>query len=194
MSPRPKQRRATYQDVLDAPAWRVAEMIGGELRTSPRPSPRHAYAETQLATLLNNPFGRGVGGPGGWIVLAEPELHLEGDEAVLVPDLAAWRCERLPVLPDEAFVRLPPDWVCEVLSPASATFDRERKLPVYARAGVAHAWLVDPILRTLEVLAAERSGFSPLASYHDAAHVRAEPFAAVEIDLAELWPRGGKGA
>lgn len=189
MAPRPKARRASYQDVLDTPTWLVAEMVEGELRRSPRPSPRHAYAETQLVTLLNNPFGRGVGGPGGWIVLAEPELHLERDEAILVPDLAAWRCERLPALPDEAFVRLPPDWICEILSPTSAVFDRERKLPIYVRTGVAHAWLVDPILRTLEVLAGRSGGFAPVAVHRDAARVRAEPFAAMEIDLAELWAR-----
>jgi Uma2 family endonuclease len=189
MAPRAKARRASYQDVLDAPTWLVAEMVEGELRTSPRPSPRHAYAETRLASLLDGPFGRGLGGPGGWIVLAEPELHLERDEAILVPDLAAWRCERMRVLPDEAFVRLPPDWVCEILSPASAAFDRERKLPIYARTGVAYAWLVDPILRTLEVLAGRSGGFAPVAVHRDGALVRAEPFAAVEIDLAELWAR-----
>jgi Uma2 family endonuclease len=187
MPPRAKGRRATYDDVLAAPEWVVAEVVGGELRTSPRPSPRHAYAETQLATLLNNPFGRGSGGPGGWIVLAEPELHLEGDAAILVPDLAAWRRERLPALPEEAFMRLAPDWVCEILSPVSAAFDRERKLPIYARAGVPYAWLVDPILRTLEVLAGRAVGFEPVQAHRDAARVRAEPFAAVEIDLAELW-------
>ncbi|MCC6642453.1 MAG: Uma2 family endonuclease [Deltaproteobacteria bacterium] len=189
MAPRSKARRATYQDVLDAPAWLVAEMVEGELRTSPRPSPRHAYAETRLASLIDGPFGRGLGGPGGWIVLAEPELHLDRDEAILVPDLAAWRCERLPALPEEAFVKLPPDWICEILSPASAAFDRERKLPVYARTGVAHAWLVDPILRTLEVLAGRSGGFTSVSAHRDAARVRAEPFAAVEIDLGELWAR-----
>lgn len=105
-------------------------------------------------------------------VLAEPELHLEGGDAILVPDLAAWRLERLPSVPDEAFVSVVPDWVCEILSPSSVAFDRERKLPLYVRAGVAHAWLVDPIARTLEVLAA-----------------RAGAFAAVEIDLSEVWAR-----
>jgi Uma2 family endonuclease len=104
-----------------------------------------------------------------------------------VPDLAAWRRERLPALPEEAFMRLAPDWVCEILSPASAAFDRERKLPIYARAGVPYAWLVDPILRTLEVLAGRAVGFEPVQAHRDAARVRAEPFAAVEIDLAELW-------
>jgi len=189
MPPRVKSRRASYKDVLAAPEWVVAEVIEGELRTSPRPALRHAYAETRLTSLLDGPFGRGLGGPGGWILLAEPELHLEGGDAILVPDLAAWRLERLPSVPDEAFVSVVPDWVCEILSPSSAAFDRERKLPLYARAGVAHAWLVDPIARTLEVLTARAGAFGAVESYRKSERVRAEPFAAVEIDLSELWAR-----
>jgi len=189
MPPRVKSRRASYKDVLAAPEWVVAEVIEGELRTSPRPALRHAYAETRLTSLLDGPFGRGLGGPGGWILLAEPELHLEGGDAILVPDLAAWRLERLPSVPDEAFVSVVPDWVCEILSPSSAAFDRERKIPVYARAGVAHAWLVDPIARTLEVLTARAGAFGAVESYRKSERVRAEPFAAVEIDLSELWAR-----
>jgi Uma2 family endonuclease len=187
MAPRAKAGRATYADVVAAPDGLVAEVVEGELHTRPRPSPRHAFTETRLATLLSNPFGRGVGGPGGWMVLAEPELHLEAGAAILVPDLAAWRSERLPSLSDAAFLTLAPDWICEILSPAGAVFDRQRKLPIYARAGVRHAWLVDPVLRTLEVLAGHASGFAAVASHRDSARVRAEPFEAVEIELAELW-------
>lgn len=187
MPRRSSPRRASYRDVLAAPAWVVAEVVDGELRTSPRPSPRHAFAYSRLVGILEPPFGRGVAGPGGWVVLAEPELHFGGDETIVVPDLAAWRIERLATLPDEACFRTPPDWICEILSPSSVAFDRERKLPVYARAGVAHAWLVDPGARTLEVCAADGEGFRVVATHRDDARVRAVPFEAVEFGLGDLW-------
>lgn len=121
----------------------------------PRP-PRHARASTSLTGRLHGPFALGDGGPGGWWILDEPELHFPdptepGEEDVVVPDLAGWRRERMPSLPKEAFFRLAPDWICEVLSQSTEGFDREGKMPVYAREGVRHAWLIDPVARTLEV-------------------------------------------
>jgi Uma2 family endonuclease len=131
--------------------------------------------------------GGAGGGPGGWIVLDEPELHLHGD--VLVPDLAGWRRERMPELPDAAAFELAPDWVCEVLSPSTAAVDRADKLPIYAREGVQHAWLLDPTAKTLEVLRLEGDAWRLLATWRDEAVVRAEPFDAFELDLAVLWAR-----
>ncbi|MBI4952781.1 MAG: Uma2 family endonuclease [Myxococcales bacterium] len=182
----PPRRRATYQDVLDAPAHMVAELIDGELRLQPRPAKPHAAATTALGEELGPPFKRGRGGPGGWILLDEPELHF-GDD-VLVPDLAGWRRERMPVLTDdEAFFTLAPDWVCEVLSRGTARTDRADKLPRYAQQGVGHAWLVDPILRTLEVLRLEQGRWLLLATHQGAERVRAEPFEALELELSILW-------
>ena len=97
-------------------------------------------APSCIVTSSNQPHR---GGPGGWILLDEPELHLHGD--VLVPDLAGWRRERMPELPDAAAFELAPDWICEVLSPSTAASDRAEKMPIYARERVAHVWLVDPI-------------------------------------------------
>jgi Uma2 family endonuclease len=131
----------------------VAEIIDGELFTSPRPAPRHAQAQTRLSAALNSPFDLGRGGPGGWRILSEPELHFGPD--VLVPDIAGWRRERMPRLPETAYFALAPDWVCEVLSPSTARLDRAKKLPVYVREQVARCWLVDPIARTLEILRLE---------------------------------------
>jgi Uma2 family endonuclease len=182
----PARRRATYQDVIDAPPNMVAEVIDGELRLQPRPAKPHAAAATTLGEELGPPFKRGRGGPGGWIILYEPELHLCDD--ILVPDLAGWRRARLPVLTDEEpYFTLAPDWVCEVLSPRTGKWDRARKLPSYAREGVPYAWLVDPLLRTLEVLRLQEGKWLILGVWHDEARVRAEPFDAIELELGVLW-------
>ena len=149
-------KRATYEDVLNAPSNKVAEILDGELFLSPRPAPKHAVASSEIGMAIGNPFHRGAGGPGGWWILDEPELHF--GEQVLVPDLAGWRRERLPAIPDEAFFTLAPDWVCEVLSPSTERIDRSRKLRIYAEAGVQHAWLVKPTDRTVEVLRADLLG------------------------------------
>ena len=124
-------KRATYEDVLNAPENKVAEILDGELFLSPRPAPRHAAAASSLGGRVGGPFDGGIGGPGGWWILDEPELHF--GEHVLVPDLAGWRRERMPAIPDVAFFTLAPDWVCEVLSPSTARIDRGEKLPIYAR-------------------------------------------------------------
>ena len=165
----------------------VAEIVDGELHTSPRPASRHARASSALGGVINGPFDSGVGGPGGWLILDEPELHL-GDD-VLVPDLAGWRRERMPEMPDAAHFTLAPDWICEVVSPSTGALDRSRKLPIYAREGVARAWLIDPLLKTLEVLRLEAPRWVLLTTFAGDTKVRAEPFDAIELDLALLWAR-----
>lgn len=163
----------------------VAEILDGELYATPRPAPRHADASSGLLGALRGPFDRGRNGPGGWRILFEPELHLASD--VVVPDLAGWRRERLAVLPEEAYFSLPPDWICEVLSASTAAMDRVKKLAVYAREGVQHAWLVDPIARTLEVLHLESSRWTILSTWSGLVTVRAQPFDAMDLDLSLLW-------
>jgi Uma2 family endonuclease len=181
----PAKRRATYQDVLDAPEHLVAEIIGGELRLSPRPAGPHTRVTSNLGYELGPPFDRGRGGPGGWILLDEPELHLDAD--ILVPDLAGWRRERMPAIPDAAYFTLVPDWVCEALSPSNAVHDRAEKLPIYARAGVGHVWLVDPVQRTLEVMRLHEGKWLLVGVHRGNVRVRAEPFDAIELDVALLW-------
>ena len=182
----PARKRATYDDVIAAPEHMVAELIDGELLLQPRPAKPHAAASAALGEELGPPFKRGRGGPGGWILLDEPELHFGED--VLVPDLAGWRRERMPaIVADEAYFTLAPDWVCEVLSPKTARTDRALKLPIYARVGVGHAWLVDPVARILEVLRVENGRWSILATHRDEENVRAEPFDAIELALSILW-------
>jgi len=183
--PDPARRRATYEDVLAAPPHKVAEVIDGELHLNPRPGAAHGEAASALTGELRNPFHRGRGGPGGWILIIEPELHLGAD--ILVPDLAGWRRERLPAVPNAPYFTLAPDWVCEVLSKSTARTDRMKKLPIYAREQVKHAWLVDPILRTLEVLRLNGREWTIAGGYAEDARVRAEPFDAIELELGVLW-------
>src|SRR4051794_23241149 len=151
MAGKKAERRATYEDVVRAPAHMVAEVVEGDLHLSPRPGGPHTRAASVLGSELSGPFDRGRGGPGGWIILDEPELHLGVEPAIVVPDLAGWRRERLPFIRAEAFFTLAPDWVCEVISPSSGRLDRITKVPLYARENVRHAWIVDPLQRSLEV-------------------------------------------
>jgi len=181
----PVPKPATYADVEALPDHVVGEILDGELYASPRPRLRHAMAATRLTGRLSPPFDDGEGGPGGWWLLMEPELHLGED--VVVPDLAGWRRERLPAVPDEPYLELAPDWVCEILSPSTERIDRGLKLAIYAREKVPHAWLVNPATRTLEVLRLAGDEWLIATVHSDADRVRAEPFDAIELDLAGLW-------
>ncbi len=181
----PKAKRATYADVLAAPERQIAEIVGGELLLTPRPTYAHAAVTTSLVEELGPPFRRGRGGPGGWTILIEPELHLDDD--VVVPDLASWRNERAPQVADVAFSTIAPDWLCEVLSPSTEKIDRAYKLPLYAAAGVGHAWVIHPRNRTLDVLRLHEGKWLTIATHLDNARVRAEPFDAIELDLSMLW-------
>jgi Uma2 family endonuclease len=163
----------------------VGQIIYGTLHAHPRPVPRHARATSRLGSELDSPFDRGRGGPGGWIILDEPELHL--GPHVLVPDLAGWRRDRLPRLPAAAYFDLAPDWVCEVLSPSTARIDRTDKLAVYAEFQVGHAWYIDPDARTLEVLELKDQRWTIAATFKDADLVTAVPFAAHTFPLDVLW-------
>lgn len=187
--PAEKHVRATLADLETVPPNMIGEIINGTLYIFSRPAPPHAHASTALTGEIIGPFQRGRGGPGGWRILDEPELLLgpRGDEDDLVPDLAGWRLDRMPVLPKTAKFTLAPDWVCEVLSPSTITVDRAEKMPAYARQGVRHVWLLDPLARTLEVFALESGRWMLLHVHHGNARVRAEPFEAIELELDALW-------
>lgn len=177
---------ATYEDLLNVPDHLIAEIIAGELVTSPRPGPRHAQASSSLVGDIQGPFQKGKGGPGGWWILFEPEIHLNGD--ILVPDIAGWRKEIVPNLPTEkSYFEIAPQWVCEVISKSTARVDRVLKLPIYAREKVDHAWLIDPDKNTLEVFLRQGNGWFLLGNFVGNDKVRAAPFDAIEMDLGSLW-------
>jgi Uma2 family endonuclease len=179
------KKPATYEDLRALPETVVGELIGGELSVSPRPASRHVLVASTLGIKLGGPFQLGEGGPGGWWSFDEPELHFGKD--VLVPDLAGWKRSRMPVPPDAPFFTLPPDWVCEVLSPSTAVLDRVRKMPVYMRERVGHVWLIDPVSRTLEVFRREEDRWVLAGNHGGEQGIRAEPFEAVELELKVLW-------
>jgi Uma2 family endonuclease len=177
---------ATYDDLLAVPDHLVAEIIAGELITSPRPGPKHARASSALGGEIFNPFDRGKDGPGGWWILDEPEIHLQGD--VLVPDLAGWKKDILPALPTaKNYFEIAPQWVCEVLSPSTAGLDRVKKLPIYAREKVDHVWLIDPVEKTLEIFQRSENRWFLLNTFIGNDKIRAAPFDAIEMDLGSLW-------
>jgi Uma2 family endonuclease len=180
-----KRKPATYEDVLRAPETMVAELIEDELYLSPRPGKPHGQAEIRLGTLLDGPFGLGRGGPGGWVILSEPELHLKND--VLVPDLAGWHRERAPLAGSEPYFTVVPDWVCEIVSPNTGRLDRVKKLPLYAANEVRNAWIVDPAQRSLEVYRNEGRRWALVATHAESEEVCAEPFEAVALELGLLW-------
>lgn len=178
---------ATYADIEALPPNMVGEIVRGVLYASPRPASPHALASSALGEELGPPFKRGKGGPGGWVILDEPELHFGED--VLVPDLGGWRRERMPEVPHTVGFTLAPDWVCEVLSPSTSKLDRAEKLPVYARERVTHVWLVNPLEQYLEILRLDGDTYRIVATHVADAKVRAEPFDAIELDLSVLWAR-----
>lgn len=181
----------TYADIEALPRGVNGEILAGELVASPRPAAPHARASSTLGALIGPPFGLGVGGPGGWEILFEPELSLAVDPAFdpVIPDLAGWRVDASTGLVMTAQFHAVPQWVCEVVSPSTQRHDRVLKLPFYARAGVAHAWLVDPLAETLEVFALEGARWVVVGSHGADDVVRAAPFEAIALAQSWLWGR-----
>jgi len=181
-------RRATYEDVLRAPEHMIAEVINGTLYTQARPAIRHSRAGTRLGNLLGPRFDNDDEGPDNWLFIDEPELHLGSEPDIIVPDLAGWRGARAQQVPTEgAWIGLPPDWVCEILSPSTHVRDRGIKLAVYRRERVGHVWFIEPDLRMLEVFRLVDGQYVQCALYEGDATVRAEPFEVFDLELAKLW-------
>jgi len=182
----PAKRRATYADLEAVPEHLVAEIIDGELMTHPRPSPRHGATANALGGELTGPYQKGLGGPGGWVFVIEPEIKFGND--ILVPDIAGWRRERLPGYPKRNYFEIAPDWVCEILSGSTEKRDRSLKKRIYAAGGVSHLWLIDPRLQLLEVFELRENLWTDVGTWNSDDEVRAPPFDAISFSLADLWP------
>ena len=179
-------RRATYADLEAVHPHLVAEIVEGVLETHPRPAPRHGLAANRLSHKLTGPFDIGEDGPGGWVFIGEPELHLGAD--VVVPDLAGWRRDRLSAEPTKAYIETPPDWICEILSASTERLDRGPKRRIHAQAGVGHLWLLDPNARVLETFALVAGQWLLLATFEPGDEVRVAPFDAVGFPMDALFP------
>jgi Uma2 family endonuclease len=180
-----------YEQLKNLPEGLTGEILNGQLHAQPRPSAPHGRASAVLTSRIFDPYDQGRGGPGGWWIFVEPEVHFLRDREVVVPDLAGWRRERLPMLPEDQRFEIVPDWVCEILSPSTASKDREIKLPLYARYGVPYAWLVDPKARTLEAFVLDEDGaWRDVGRFADTDRAAVPPFDAVTLDLGDLWPPG----
>lgn len=180
------KKKASYDDLFTLPENMTGEIIAGELIVTPRPSRKHAAAATLLASRVVPPyqFGEG-GGPGGWIILVEPEIGL--GENIVVPDLAGWKRERFPFQEESNWISVTPDWVCEILSPNTLRLDKVKKMPLYAQFGVGYIWLLDPVAMTLDAFKLEAQRWVLLGSYAEQDQVRLEPFPEIEINLGDLW-------
>jgi Uma2 family endonuclease len=176
-----------YEQLCALPPGQTGEIIGGRLHVQPRPAGPHALASSILTMDIGNPFQRGRGGPGGWWIIDEPDIHFTRDKEVCVPDIAGWRKERLPKIPQGHRFEVVPDWVCEVLSPSTAKVDRVEKMPLYARHGVAYLWLVDPIERILEAYALRDGLWTVVGAFQENDTVQVAPFAELALNLGDLW-------
>lgn len=182
----PAKKRAVYEDLYTIPENTTGEIINGTLIVTPRPSRHHISTTSRLGAEIIPPydFGRG-GGPGGWVILDDPEI-LFGED-ILVPDLAGWREERYPNEEPHNWISAAPDWVCEVLSPGTIRRDRITKMNIYALHEVLYFWLIDPLEKTLEVFRLKNGEWVVAGLYEGDDKVRAVPFIEIEIHLSDLW-------
>ena len=180
--------RATYQDVLDAPPHMVAEILEGKLYMNPRPTLKHGSATFILLTNLANAYQHTITGPCRWLFIPEPEIHF--DDHVLVPDGAAWTDNRLPkaTVMHDPYTSVPPDWICETLSPSTRKVDLTEKRDIYARYGIRNLWYLDPDKLTLEALSLDDGSYRSLGRVTGKKIVSLPPFESAQFSLTGLWP------
>jgi Uma2 family endonuclease len=179
-----------YEQLEQLPASITGQIVNGQLHTSPRPSGPHGLVTSILGMDIGAAYHRGRNGPGGWWIIDEPECHLPTRD-VCVPDIAGWRRETMPAIPQDHRFVVVPDWVCEVISPSTANLDRAEKLPLYAHCGVAHLWLIDPIAKTVEILQLVDGNYLLLHTCGGNGAFSAPPFDAISIDMTALWQTTG---
>jgi Uma2 family endonuclease len=181
---------ATAEDLLRSPDDARREVVRGVIVEKAAPTGEHADAQSYVALLVKGPFQRrpgGPGGPGGWWILTEADVEFATHD-VYRPDVAGWRRERLPERPKGRPIRVRPDWVCEVLSPSTASRDLVEKMQTLRQCEVPHYWIVDPEHETLTVYRWTSDGYIvAIVAGRAQRRVRAEPFDAIEIDVGLLF-------
>jgi len=176
-----------YELLVTLPEGLTGEIINGQLHTQPRPSGPHARVSSRIDRRIGRSYDDGLDGPGGWWIFVEPEVHFVRDIQVAVPDLAGWKRSNMPNPPADQRFEVVPDWVCEILSPSTASKDREVKMPLYSHYGVAFAWLIDPKARYLEAYQLEGDAWRQITRLSKNDRAAVPSFAEVALDLSELW-------
>jgi hypothetical protein len=181
-----KTRSATYADIEALPPHVTGEILFGALHTQPRPANPHVGGSSSIGMMIGPPYQYGRGGPGGWYIVDEPELHL--GPHVVVPDLAGWKVDRVRGKTKQKFFDVPPDWVCEVLSESTMKIDRLDKARIYALYGVTHMWHLDPVAKILKVFQLQNENWLRINIFAAEDNVVAPPFEDANFKLGDLWP------
>lgn len=187
----PRPQLATFQDLLGIPeAERFHEVLDGEVVRKLMPGGRHGLGQSAAITWLYSRFCRrpnGAAKPGGWWILSEVTVELARHQAVQ-PDLVGWLRSRMPEPPEGYPVRVRPDWIGEVMTDGDARRrDGLQKRRIYADHGVPHYWLIDTETQILTVLRLTEVGYVEVLTARAGQVVRAEPFDAVELQVAVLF-------
>ena len=181
-----KPKPATYADIEALPPNVVGEILFGSLVTHPRPARRHLVAASRVGGILGQSFDFGTGGPGGWVIIDEPEIHL--GPHVVVPGIVGWRRERFTETEEGRWFEVVPDWICEIQSPSTRAIDLGPKRRIYATYGVSHLWFVDPTAMSLEVFQRQNESWLLTHTNIGSENVCAPPFEAITFSLGLLWP------
>lgn len=189
-TPRGPRTLATWEDLVRmATNGTAAEIVDGAIVEKAAPTAEHGSAQFALASAIGAFGKRGGdgegGGPGGWWLMTEVEVEYEPHQ-IFRHDLLGHRRDRMAERPSGQPLRTRPDWACEVLSPSTASRDLVRKLQVLSDHAVPHYWIVDPANRTLTVLRWTPEGYLTALTASALDRVRAEPFDAIEIELADV--------
>lgn len=179
--------RDLYSELEALPDALIGEILNGQLHAHPRPGGKHVLVASNIGIEIGGPFHKGKGGPGGWWILIEPEIHLALDTEVVVPDVAGWRRERLPSIQDGHKFTVAPDWICEVISPSSESFDRNLKMPIYAQYGIPYFWLIDPLKQKLEAYCLENASWRSIGVFQGDKIISVDPFGSIQLKMSELW-------
>lgn len=190
----PPPPRATLDDLarLRDEGHRV-ELIDGEIVYKASAKPEHGLAQLKFGEILAA-FNRRAGGergPGGWWLMVEVDILYPGRVEVFRHDVSGFRRERHEERPKGQPVKVRPDWACEILSPSTARYDVVKKARTLHEHGVPHYWILDPEHETLTVLRHTEPGYLQVLTAGVGDVVRAEPFEAIEISIAELFDREG---